>query len=71
MAILKGLAQGLMCAVSVRKAWILMSYHNRQNFRNVKKVYVLLMLYVHCESAEGCGESLLLIVTQGPRIMET
>lgn len=48
-----------------------MSNNHSQNLSNVKNVYVLLMLYVHCESAEGCGESLLLIVTQGPRITET
>lgn len=36
---------------------------------NILKVYFA-HFYIHYESVEGCGESLLIIATQGPRIME-
>lgn len=36
---------------------------------NILKVYCAHVL-LHYESVEGCGESLLVIATQGPRIME-
>lgn len=38
---------------------------------NILKVYILPMLYLHYESVEGFGKSLLVIASQGPGIMET